>query len=121
MPVDFGDSFPAQMRELAESVSPSAAIEASIQRVEHDLRAAVEVAANESLTTLNVSQLASRGLGLGVIDAQLADAVNGLGVMRLMAVMDQTRLTVDEAMEFVTLCAAALYVLSRPRRPRSQP
>jgi hypothetical protein len=121
VPVDFGDSFPAQMRELAASASPSAAIEASIQRVEHDLRAAVEAAANEPLTTLNVSQLASRGLELGVIDAQLADAVNGLGIMRIMAVMDQTRLTVDQAMEFVTLCAAVLYVLSRPRRARSQP
>lgn len=121
VPVDLGDSFPAQMRELAESASPAAAIEASIQRVEHDLREAVVAATDESLDNLNVSQLASRGLEVGVIDAQLADAVNGLGVMRLMAVMDQTRLTANEAMEFVTLCAGVLYVLNRPRKPRSGP
>jgi uncharacterized membrane protein len=117
VPIDFGDSFPAQMHELAVSTSPAAAIEASIQRVERDLRAVVEAAADEPLTTLNVSQLASRGLALGVIDAQLSDAINGLGVMRLMAIMDQTRLSVDQAMEFATLCAGVLYVLSRPRRP----
>jgi len=50
-----------------------------------------------------------------LIDAQVADAINGLGVMRLLAITDQTRLGVDEAMEFVSLVAAVLYVLSRPR------
>jgi hypothetical protein len=120
MPVDLAESFPAQMRELAVSASPSAAIEASIQRVERDLQRVVQSATGQSLNTLNVSQLASRGLEFGLIDAQLADAINGLGVMRLMAVMDQTRITVDEAMEFVTLCAGVLYVLSRHRRSRAQ-
>jgi hypothetical protein len=121
IPEDFGQEFPDQMRELAQSASPSAAIEASIQRVEVDLRAIVENATDERDSTLNVSQLASRALQLGLIDAQLADAINGLGVMRLMAVMDQDRLDLRQAMEFVSLCAGVLYALTRARhsRPRS--
>ena len=119
LPVDFGEDFPAQMRELAISASPVAAIEVSIQRVEHDLRSLME-SAGEDVPGLNVSQLASRALELGLIDVQLADAINGLGVMRLMSVMNQTRLGIDEAMEFVGLAAGVLYVLSRPRGPRRQ-
>lgn len=120
IPEDFGQEFPDQMRKLAQSASPSAAIEASIQRVEADLRAVVENATDERDSTLNVSQLASRALQLGLIDAQLADAINGLGVMRLMAVMDQERLDLRQAMEFVSLCAGVLYALARARRSRSR-
>jgi hypothetical protein len=108
------------MRELAKSASPAAAVEASIQRVERDLRAVVANTSAEDVTGFNLPQLANRALQLGLIDAQLADAINGLGVMRLMAVIDQDRLDIDEAMEFVTLCAAVLYVLSQPRRSRTQ-
>lgn len=111
--VDYGGEFPEQMRELATSASPSAAIEMSVGQIEHDLRVVTSGATNEDLSTLNVSQLAHRALQLGVIDAQLADAVNGLGVMRLLSVMDQDKLTVDQAMEFVTLSAAVLYAISR--------
>ncbi|MHB1738550.1 MAG: hypothetical protein ACYCXA_03510 [Actinomycetes bacterium] len=118
IPEDFGQAFPDQMRELAQSASPSAAIEAGIQRVEIDLRSLVEEATSEGLATLNVSQLASRALQLGLIDAQLADAINGLGVMRLMAVMDQDRLDLRQAMEFIALCAGVLYAISRAERSR---
>ena len=118
LPEDFGQAFPDQMQELARSASPSAAIEASIQRVERDLRSVVEGAMDEGVATLNVSQLASRALQLGLIDAQLADAINGLGVMRLMAVMDQDRLDLRQAMEFIALCAGVLYAISRAGRSR---
>ena len=40
---------------------------------------------------------------------------NGLGVIRLLSITDQHRLAVDEAMEFVSLCAAVLCALSRIR------
>lgn len=112
-PVDYGGEFPEQMRELATSASPSAAIEMSIQRIERDLRAVTSGGTDEDLSKLNVSQLAHRALQLGAIDSQLADAVNGLGVMRLLSIMDQDKLTVDQAMEFVALSAGVLYAISR--------
>ena len=59
------------MRQLVESASPSAAMEASIQHVERDLRVMAEAVTGESLRTLNVSQLASRGVEIGLIDARL--------------------------------------------------
>lgn len=115
VPPDLDDSFRARMRALAESASPSAAVEVSIQRVEQALRAKVEAATGESLSGLNVSQLASRGLAADVIDAQLADAINGLGVMRLMALIDQAHLSIHEAIDFVARCAEVLYVLNDRR------
>jgi hypothetical protein len=114
-PMDFGQEFPDEMRALATSASPSAAMEMSVQRVERDLRSVTSAATPDDLSKLNVSQLANRALQLGVIDAQLADAINGLGVMRLLAIMDQDKLTVQEAMEFVALCAGVLYAISRAR------
>jgi hypothetical protein len=119
IPADFGQEFPDQMQELARSASPSAAIEAAIQQVEVDLRSLIERASNEGLGGLNVSQLANRALQLRLIDAQLADAINGLGVMRLMAVMDQDRVDLRQAMQFVALCAGVLYSISRAGRSRS--
>jgi hypothetical protein len=119
IPDDFAGEFPHEMRELARTASPIAAVESSIQRVEKDLRRMVEGASHEDASTPNVSQLATRALELGLVDAQLADAINGLGVMHLMAVMDQDRLDVRQAMEFTALCAGVLYALSRARRSRS--
>jgi hypothetical protein len=117
-PSTLGNEFLNEMMVLAETVSPSAAIESSIQRVEHRLRSMVVAASNEQVSLLNVSQLASRALELRIIDAALFDTINGLGVMRLMAAMNQDRLDLSEAKEFATLCAAALYVLNTPRRKR---
>lgn len=71
VPAGFSGSFEAQMRQLVESASPSAAMEASIQHVERDLRVMAEAVTGESLRTLNVSQLASRGVEIGLIDARL--------------------------------------------------
>lgn len=44
-------------------------------------------------------QLASRALQLGLIDAKLADSINGLSVMRMLAAMDQHELTEQRALE----------------------
>lgn len=40
--------------------------------------------------------------------------------MRLMAVMDQDRLDLRQAMEFVSLSAGVLYALTRARHSRSR-
>ena len=111
--------FSDQMRALAESASPMAAVEASTQCVEHTLRGMlVNSTGPESIRQLNVSQLANRALELGLIDSQAADSINGLGVMRMLAILDQTQLDVEKAMEFVSLASAMLYVLNSPSRAR---
>jgi len=65
----------------------------------------------EDIRDLPLQQLASRALQLGLIDAQLADSINGLGVMRLLAAMDQDRLTVSRASEFASLAMAITYLI----------
>jgi hypothetical protein len=64
---------------------------------------------------MNVSQLASRALSLGPIDAQLADGINGYSVMRLLAISYQTEISVERAMEFVVLCEGVLYAIGRAK------
>lgn len=109
-------AFPDQMAELAKTVAPSAAVAASTQRVERALRELLTTVAPEDLADLNIAQLANRALQLKLIDRRLADTINGLNVMRLLAATDQDRLDNNKAAEYAALSAAALYLLDQARR-----
>lgn len=111
IPPDYAAAFPAAMAELAETASPSAAIAASYQRVELALRQLLAGTTTEDFSALNTAQLANRALELKLIDPHLADTLNGLSVMRLLAVMDQDRTSLSNAKEFIGLAAAVLYLL----------
>lgn len=105
-----------QIPELAPSVSPSQAVATSAARVEHLLRKLLADHGAENTSSLNMQQLASRALQSALIDAQLADSINGLGVMRLLAAMDQDRLTPERAAEFVNLSTVIAYLIERAAR-----
>jgi hypothetical protein len=105
-----------QMPEPAPGISPSQAVATSAGQVERLLRTLLADHGSEDTSSLNMQQLASRALQSALIDAQLSDSINGLGVMRLLAAMDQDRLTPDRAAEFVTLSTAISYLIERAAR-----
>ncbi len=109
---------PAEGADLAGSLSPSAAIVASAQQVESELRALLADSTTDDLSGLNLAQLANRALQLGLIDSNLADSLNGLSVMRILAAMDRDRLTVSRAAEFTSLSTAVVYLLRLALRKR---
>ena len=84
----------------------SALVASSAVQVEQLLRQLLEGASADDIGRLPLPQLASRALQLGLIDAKLADSINGLSVMRMLAAMEQNRLTEHQALEFATLAAA---------------
>jgi len=117
IPADYA-AFPAEMAQLAETASPMAAIADSYQQVEHALRELLGGTTTEDLSTLNLAQLANRALQLKLIDAKLADTLNGLSAMRLLAAIDQDRIDRTRATEFTGYAAAALYLLDIASRRR---
>jgi hypothetical protein len=107
----------------ASGISPNAVVAQSAARVEHLLRELLAGTTAEDARKLPMPQLASRALQLGRIDAKLADSINGLSVMRILAAMDQDRLTGRRAAEFASLGQAVEYLLQvalRTSRPASQ-
>jgi len=114
---DFSEAFPAEMADLARTSGPNAAIEASLDRIAESLRSIVG-RTGEQVTGLGASQLANRALALGLIDPDLAEAINGLGIMRSLADRDRERVTLEHAADFVTFASGALFALSRARRGR---
>ncbi len=109
---------PTEGADLVGSVSPSAAVAASAQQVELELRALLADSTTDDLSGLNLAQLTNRALQLGLIDSNLADSLNGLSIMRILAAMDQDRLTVSRAAEFTSLSTAVVYLLSLVSRKR---
>jgi hypothetical protein len=97
--------------ELVHSESPSAAVAASAAGVERTLRDLLAGHTNEDIRGLTLPQLANRALQSGLIDTKLADSMNGLSAMRLLAAMDQDKLTRERAGEFVSLATAVEYLL----------
>ena len=94
-------------------------VASSALQVERLLRELLDGSSAEDITRLALPQLASRAVQLGLIDAKLADSINGLSVMRILAAMDQDRLTEHQALEFATL-AAAIETLLSPGYPGNQ-
>jgi len=116
IPAGYAAAFPAEMAELAETASPSAVVAGSYQRVEHALRELLAGATTDDFATLNLAQLANRALELKLIDPKLADTLNGLSVMRLLAMLDPDRTDRSRATEYAGLSAAALYLLDLASR-----
>ena len=119
LPADPGDAAPANAPSPHDSLSPSAIVAASVQLVEHELRTLLAGSTSENLTALNLAQLASRALQLGLIDTKLADTLGGLTVMRLLAATGQDRLTSTHADEFASLAATATYLLNIASRSKN--
>lgn len=93
------------------ATSPSAIVAESYQQVERALRDLLANATDENLSALNLAQLANRALQLKLIDPHLADTLDGLGIMRMLAAMEQDRLDHSKATEFSDLATAALYLI----------
>lgn len=66
---------------------------------------------DEDIRGLVLPQSGNRALQLWLIDAKLADSINGLVAMRLLAAMDQDKLTRERAGEFVSLATAVEYLV----------
>jgi hypothetical protein len=97
--------------ELVHNESPSAAVATSAAGVERTLRDLLAGRTADDILGLTLPQLANRALRAGLIDTKLADAMNGLSAMRLLAAMDQDKLTRERAAEFVSLATAIEYLL----------
>lgn len=103
------------------TTKPYAAVAASAVPVELLLRELLAGSTDEEVKTLPMPQLAIRALQLGLIDTKLADSINGLSVMRILAEMDHDRLTEARAAEFTTLAMAIEYLLQMALRRRASP
>src|SRR5258706_6955879 len=106
---------------LGGTTKPNAAVAASAVQVERLLRELLTGGTDEDIKTLPMPQLASRALQLGLIDTKLADSINGLSTMRILAAMDQDRLTEARAAEFMSLATAIEYLLQIALRRRDSP
>ena len=111
--------FAREMLALVDTASPIAAVEASYQQVGRALVDMVEKSEPGSAAGLNVAQLARAAHARGLISTGNLDAVEGLGVMHTMAVLDTNgeRLEPARAREFVALAEAVVYALRTRSRP----
>ena len=107
------------MLALVDTASPIAAVEASYQQVGRALVDMIEKSEPGSATGLNVAQLARAAHARGLISTANLDAVEGLGVMHTMAVLDANgeHLEPAKAREYVALAQAVLYALRTQPRP----
>jgi hypothetical protein len=104
---------------LIGTASPIAAVEASYQQVGRALADIFESTEPGAAAGLNVAQLARAAHARGLISTENLDAVEGLGVMHTIAVLDTNgeRLEPAKAREFVALAEAVLYALRTQVRP----
>jgi hypothetical protein len=112
-----GSDFVREMLALIDTASPMAAVEACYQRVGRVLAEKVEAAEPGASAGLNVAELARLAHARGLINTTNLNAVEGLGVMHTLAMLDGngTRLDPAKAREYVALSEGVLYAL------RSQP
>jgi hypothetical protein len=100
-----------QVPELGPNISPSQAVARSVGKIDGLLRKLLADHGAIDTSSLNMRQLASRALQGALIGAELADSINGLDIMRLLAEMDQDRLTPQRATEFVNLSTVIVYLI----------
>jgi hypothetical protein len=112
-----GSDFVREMLALIDTASPMAAVEACYQRIGRVLAEMVEAAEPGAAAGLNVAELARLAHARGLINSTNLNAVEGLGVMHTLAMLDGNgaRLDPAKAREYVALTEGALYAL------RSQP
>jgi hypothetical protein len=115
--------FAREMLALVDTASPIAGVEASYQQVGRALADIIEEARPGAAAGLNVAQLVRAAHARGLIDTANLNAVEGLGVMHTMAVLDGNgeRLEPARAREFVALAEAVLYALRTQARPDDKP
>jgi len=107
----FTEYSPAGESKIIRKPSPQATITAGTGHIQRLLMALLASGSDDDITGLSVSQLASRALQLGLIDANLADAINGLAAMRRLSGYEQERLSEQQASEFASVAGAIAYVL----------
>jgi hypothetical protein len=114
---------PSGHKATAQKLSPRATVVVNAANVEHLLRELLAISNSKDSKGLSTPQLASRALRLGLIDANLTDAINGLETLRTLAIHDPDRLTEVQAGEYASTSAAVAYVLQIAirRRKASQP
>ena len=112
-PTEAPPDFHEDMLSLLDRASPSAAVVASHGMIDAELRTLLRGREVEP-GPVNTTALAHLACEHGIISAATRDAVEGLGVMRLLAVMEGGRnLTREHAEEFLTLATATLYAVRR--------
>jgi hypothetical protein len=97
--------------DLAQRV-PGAAIVEAHERVERELRQTLISAGEKPSDTADVRDLAHRALERGLITPVTVNAIEGVTVMRNLAVHGPRReISVKQAEEYVTLVNAVLYAI----------
>jgi hypothetical protein len=112
VPSETPTSFQRDMRELMERASPIAAVAASHTAVDAELRTVLRKSGIEP-PSVSTAELAHLAYEQGLVSASTRDAIEGLGNMRMLAVMDEGARRLDQrhAMEFVSLAEAVLFAL----------
>jgi hypothetical protein len=90
---------------------PAAQVLVHAQRLEDELRTLLRLAGAGETDNLNLAQLANRALQHRLIDPRLADTLNGLSVMRLLASVDGDSVGQAQADQFAQLSTAASQLL----------
>lgn len=105
--------FQREMLELAQEASPIAAVVTSLARVEQALRATLAAHGADDLQRLNSAELVRLARDEGLVDDAAVNAVDGLGVMHMLAVLDQggRHLDMRRTEEFVALAEAVSFTL----------
>lgn len=108
-----GSEFQREMLKVASDASPVAAVVASLGRVEQALRAMIAGHDGGDLRGLNAAELVRRARETGLVDDAAVNAVDGLSIMHMLAVLDHggRNLDIRHTEEFVALAEAVLFTL----------
>ncbi|HVF73761.1 MAG TPA: hypothetical protein VM938_01825 [Acidimicrobiales bacterium] len=99
-----------EMLALMERSSPIAAVLASHSAIDAELRGALSQQGLD-VRGVDTPTLANLAFEKGMITAHTRDAVEGLGVMRMLAQLSDQLVDEAHAMEFITIADATLYAL----------
>ena len=99
-----------ELRELAES-SPRGAILEAHDRVERTLRDALEAVGDPVREGDTATELARRAAARGLITPQTSKAVEGITVLRNLAVHDPDGLPADRVKDYLVLADSVLYAI----------
>lgn len=110
-----------RLDEIAES-NPKEAIEEALRQIEVPLRALLEEDGEKDIhPSTTVRRLAADAEGRGLIAQDTEAAIEGLTVMRKLAVHSEEELSPRYAHEFVALSQAVLYTISTKARSAARP
>ncbi|GEM_PF-1636945 len=113
-PADGGDRGEAVLAETLKptvGVDPTVAVTEAASAVEGALRMKLAQSGVQDFGQLGLAGMASLSLRQGVINARTADAINGLGVMRGLAVHGDGLVSPERAEEFLALADAVIYAV----------